>query len=590
MGYIFTTKDGTLITKLLQFVATDEQVDAAITKYLHENGISLAEGIDLKKLGASVENNKSNIHGMKDTIADLQKSQTNILLEYKDHFFSSWERGYLDEKSGNNTDDATYIRSVDYKKISSGDTVLISENPEGYVCAFYFYDENKKFVGASEMLSKDGYYKIQSSQVGWYVRAVVYAANINVDEVNIIYAGTAVSKMLDQVTNLSQGKELLGEAELDSAGKLELNVTKAAIEKAWNPNTALIAFLTDLHINCPSGQDAESIAKSATKIRRQLAAYNSICDAYPVDLCVYGGDYLNNSSQTSKSTATEALKAVRQLIDQTKEVPVIVAKGNHDDNTMYTDYKNGFISIETLYKILNNKDYEKAKRNADYLEMSYGYYDIPNKKIRVFILNTLDIPTTLDEDTNKLTYSAQNDSGFRQEQIQFVADNLKITEKGWQVIFFCHHPFVSFAKEDAEQAQTTAQPGKMTGKGEIVQVAHGSQAMLDVIKGFKSGTKGTATNTTQDFETSVAFDFTKNGSNRVIACIYGHTHVVYHRTVNGIHHIPLLKLKKIISEQDLNWSYFYTQNQGEINMGAVLAFVAGTAVGSVVMCLIQIKR
>ena len=44
------------------------------------------------------------------------------------------------------------------------------------------------------------------------------------------------------------------------------------------------------------------------------------------------------------------------------------------------------------------------------------------------------------------------------------------------------------------------------------------------------------------------------------------------------------------SEQDLNGSYFYTQNQGEINMGAVLAFVAGTAVGIVVMCLIQIKR
>lgn len=195
-----------------------------------------------------------------------------------------------------------------------------------------------------------------------------------------------------------------------------MNVTKAAIEAAWNPNTALIAFLTDLHISCPSGQDAENIAKSATKIRRQLAAYNSISSAYPVDLCVYGGDYLNNSSQTPKAVALEALKAVRLLIDQTEGAPVIVAKGNHDDNTMYTDYKNGFVSIETLYKILSNKDSEKAKRNADFLEMSYGYYDIPNKKIRVFVLNTLDLPTALDEDTNKLVYSAQNDSGFRQEQ------------------------------------------------------------------------------------------------------------------------------------------------------------------------------
>ncbi len=37
-------------------------------------------------------------------------------------------------------------------------------------------------------------------------------------------------------------------------------------------------------------------------------------------------------------------------------------------------------------------------------------------------------------------------------------------------------------------------------------------------------------------------------------------------------------------------SYFYTQNQGEINMGAVLAFVAGAIVGIGAMCLLQINR
>ena len=537
MGYNFTTKDGVVIAKLLQFVATDEQVNTAITNYLHKNGISLAEGIDLVKMNTNVGKNTSEISGLKETISDLQKAQTNILLEYKDHFFVSWEKGYINDTTGKDTGDTAYLRSVGYQKITSGDTVLISGNPAGYLCAFYFYDANKNFVGASAMLPPDGFYKIQNSQVGWYVRAVVYASTINTEEVNIIYAGSAISKMLEQVAAPSQGKTLLGEDELDSAGKLELNVTKAAIEAAWNPNTALIAFLTDLHINCPSGQDAESIAKSATKIRRQLAAYNSISSAYPVDLCVYGGDYLNNSSQTPKTVALEALKAVRMLIDQTEGAPVIVAKGNHDDNTMYTDYKNGFVSIETLYKILSNKDSEKANRNADYLEMSYGYYDIPNKKIRVFILNTLDIPTTLDEATNKLTYSAQNDSGFRQEQLQFVADHLQISEKGWQVIFFCHHPMLAFTKDEAEPSNNSKPTGAVSGKGGVVVPAHGSQAMLDIIQGFVKSTKGTVTNTTQDFEASVTFDYTNNGSNTVIACIYGHTHVKYHKIVDGINHI-----------------------------------------------------
>ena len=532
MAYNLITKDGQVLAKILQFVATDEQVNAAVTQYLHENGISLAEGIDLKKLSGTVAKNSSEIIGLKESVSDIKKAQTNILLEYKDHFLPSWERGYINEITGVDTGDTAYARSNGYQKITSGDTVLISGCPSGYTCAFYFYDTDKKFVGASEMLPANGTYKIQSSQIGWYVRAVVYAANIDLDAINIIFAGSAVSKLLEQAAPEQESSILLGEEELDSAGKLELNVTKASIEAALNANCALIAFETDLHIGCPSGQNTDTIAKAATKIRRQLAAYNSIAKAYPVDLCVYGGDYLNNSSQTNKETAMEALKAVRLLVDQTAGAPIIITKGNHDDNTMYTDYKNGYISIDSLYKTLTYKNSTMAVRNADYLEMSYGYYDIPNKKIRVFILNTLDLPTELDEDTNKLAYSAQNDSGFRQDQLQFVADHLQFSEKGWQVMFFCHHPMIPFEKETTE-----ADGYSVSGKGGCVLAAHGSQAMLDIIGAFVTGTKGIVTNTTQDFETSVSYDFTKNRSNTVIACVYGHTHVVCHKIVDGIHHI-----------------------------------------------------
>ena len=532
MAYNLINKDGQVLAKILQFVATDDQVNAAITQYLHENGVSLAEGIDLKKLSENVSKNISEITGLKESVADLKKPQTNVLLEYKDHFFSSWERGYINETTGVDTGDTAYVRSSGYQKLTSGDTVLISGCPTGYTCAFYFYDANKKFVGASEMLDSNGYYKIQNSQVGWYVRAVVHATSIDLEAINVILAGSAVSKLLEQVATDSGDTVLLGEDELDSAGKLELNVTKASIEAALDANCALITFQTDLHITCPSGQNAESIAKSATKIRRQLAVYNSIAKVYPVDLCVYGGDYLNNSSQTNKETAMEALKAVRMLIDQTEGAPIIITKGNHDDNTMYTDYKNGYISIDSLYKTLTNTDSTTAVRNADHLEMSYGYYDIPNTKIRVFILNTLDLPTELDENTNKLEYSAQNDSGFSQEQLQFVADHLQFSEKGWQVMFFCHHPMIPFEKETTE-----ANGYSVSGKGGCVLAAHGSQAMLDIIGAFVTGTKGIVTNTTQDFETSVSYDFTKNRSNTVIACVYGHTHVVCHKIVDGIHHI-----------------------------------------------------
>lgn len=84
---------------------------------------------------------------------------------------------------------------------------------------------------------------------------------------------------------------------------------------------------------------------------------------------------------------------------------------------------------------------------------------------------------------------------------------------------------------------TASRQEQSGGKGGVVLPAHGSQAMLDIIQGFVKSTKGTVTNTTQDFEASVTFDYTNNGSNTVIACIYGHTHVKYHKIVDGINHI-----------------------------------------------------
>ena len=87
MAYNLINKDGQVLAKILQFVATDDQVNAAITQYLHENGVSLAEGIDLKKLSENVSKNISEITGLKESVSDLKKPQTNVLLEYKDHFF-----------------------------------------------------------------------------------------------------------------------------------------------------------------------------------------------------------------------------------------------------------------------------------------------------------------------------------------------------------------------------------------------------------------------------------------------------------------------------------------------------------------------
>ena len=529
MGKVFKDKQGNVIAKLLQFVATDAQVNRAITDYLDKNGITLAEGVDLKKMSSDLSKTSLEVDGVKDAVSNLQKAQTNVLLQYKDHFIDTFEAGYIDDKTGTDADTAGYIRSVGLQKIQTQNSVLIVNAPTGYQYAWYFYDENQKFQGATQWMTKNDAYKITNSQVGWYVRCVMHSSGtLSIDAIDIILAGSAVTDILDQFMENQGSTELLGEEVLSSADKLELNVTKVSLQSVCDVNCIIISFLTDLHIACTAGKTPEELAEGATKIRRHIACYNLLAQEFDFDLCAYGGDYLNNSSQTNKEIALNAHKAVRFLMDKTdKSVPAIVGKGNHDDNTMYTDYKNGYVDSQNLYKLVTGKDSRKSKRDAEFLERSYGYYDIPNKKVRVFMLNSDDVPTSVTSD-NKLLYGGQNNSGFSQEQIRFVADHLLFDESGWQVIFFSHHPLKTFVNGDAEASGYSCSG---------VTATHGGQAMLDLITGFKNREQGTVKNVTADFEVSVDYDFTQNKSSTVIASICGHTHVYCHKQEDGIHYI-----------------------------------------------------
>ena len=248
MGKVFKDKQGNVIAKLLQFVATDAQVNQAITDYLDKNGITLAEGVDVKRMSSDLSKTLSDVDGIKEAMSDLQQAQTNVLLQYKDHFIDTFEAGYIDDKTGTDTEVAGYIRSVGLQKIQTQNSVLIVNAPTGYQYAWYFYDENQKYQGATQWMTKTDAYRITDSQVGWYVRCVMYSSGtLSIDAIDIILAGSAVTDILDQLMEQQGSSELLGEEVLSSADKLELNVTKASLQSVCDVNCIVIPFLTDLH-------------------------------------------------------------------------------------------------------------------------------------------------------------------------------------------------------------------------------------------------------------------------------------------------------------------------------------------------------
>lgn len=281
----------------------------------------------------------------------------------------------------------------------------------------------------------------------------------------------------------------------------ELNSTIDDLKALKNANTSVIAFLTDLHI----------AGGTPTKIKKAVYGYNCVTESIKTDLLLFGGDYMDNNPTTTKTQAIEWLTKLREIMSYRNDtVPAAVIKGNHDDNTMHTDYINGLVDEETFWSALGNIDDDRTVRNAGCIEDCYGYYDIPNQKVRVFYVNTVDLPQKLNEVTNTVNYKGQWDTGVSIKQLQFIADHLKFDEAGWRVMLFSHHPL---------QRDITIE----NGCG--VQTDRGGAALLELLDKFNKTTKaGSITVTGTGFAGTVTYDFSQNDDCKVIACVNGHTH------------------------------------------------------------------
>lgn len=327
------------------------------------------------------------------------------------------------------------------------------------------------------------------------------AIESNIDGIETTLQESGVSGAIQYQFTILEESGADVDVELSSDELVELNSTIAALRSLKKSNTAIIAFLTDLHI----------ANATATKIKKAIAGYNKISASVKTDLLLFGGDYLENNPTTTKEQALTLYSYLRDILSYCNDkAPAAVLKGNHDDNTMHTDYINGLIDFETFWAELGNIDDDRTVRNAGNIEDCYGYYDIPNQKVRVFYVNTVDLPQKLIEATNSVNYKGQWDTGISIEQLQFIADNLKFDTSGWHVMVFSHHPIMrDIAIENS------------CG----VQADRGGSALLELLDKFNTtNTSGSISVAGKDFEGAVNYDFTNNQDCKIVACVNGHTH------------------------------------------------------------------
>ncbi|MFS1017660.1 hypothetical protein ACFC9J_16585, partial [Enterococcus casseliflavus] len=163
------------------------------------------------------------------------------------------------------------------------------------------------------------------------------------------------------------------------------------------------------------------------------------------------------------------------------------------------------ITHEEMYQIATRPStiFDIVENPLD--KKGYYYYDVPDKKNRVIILNAQDVPISLDDD-GFAKYIDINVSGYRQAQIKWLYDVLKDTPTDTTVSIYQHYPFGKRYKTDMDY------------------YAYNYEMIDGIIDSFVTGgTYSRTYNANTDFTASISCDF--EGHKGTLAFLaHGHMH------------------------------------------------------------------
>lgn len=269
--------------------------------------------------------------------------------------------------------------------------------------------------------------------------------------------------------------------------KAQIGETQVRFQQ-WRGDDEVIVFptITDVHDGNLSFSDPLNwgLAKTHT-LFAQYAAGQFKAD-FIADLGDIGLDMNQDESQ-----ARLRMEISRRLY-KNSPVPILFALGNHDHNL------SGFFVTNKLFgKTFNGWTKSRGVKLVTGPNEDYGYYDLPEKKCRVFFLNSSD----------------EDYYGYSIEQLQFLADNLRLPE-GYSALVvehFCVYAKIGYWKTYADTR------------------AKRDELMMKILEDFVAGAKGT--------EEDVTWDFTENKGTSFVGLFCGDSHFDNQAYVNGVYYI-----------------------------------------------------
>lgn len=289
-------------------------------------------------------------------------------------------------------------------------------------------------------------------------------------------------------------------------------------------DTITSIHISDTHYATDSigRNDLENYGRSNNHLKN-VAEFTNFVD---VDYVVLNGD-THDGSTANKNIAMENFREVVSTLGLSN-TPYFVTWGNHCNNSWGDSRTNSITKVVNNYEpkeplsylhgkgrqmLSNTEMYDIATRPSTIFDiaenpidkMGYYYYDVPDKKHRVIILNPQDVPDVLDTD-GYVKYVGINVAGYRQAQISWFYQTLRNTPTDVAVSIYQHYPF-----------------GKRYSSA-LNYYPYNYEMIEGIIKNFVTGgTYSRSYSANTDFKASISCDF--QGRKGTLAFLaHGHTH------------------------------------------------------------------
>lgn len=212
-----------------------------------------------------------------------------------------------------------------------------------------------------------------------------------------------------------------------------------------------VLLMSDAHIEYSGGLEPERPG-----IMRQLDAIKALADEIGADAIMLGGDIIHGTNSHEG-----AMRDLNTYADVLKDapVPVLPARGNHDDNGYHsaqkppeiTHYDPHYCPISYIVNqqmwvdtLVDRVCKDKAIRDANDPKSTYYYADFPDKKVRMIFLDAYDYPYVASNGFH-LDCASEGWNHVPDHQIKWLCDvALDSTKDGWNFIACSHAPFKNF--------------------------------------------------------------------------------------------------------------------------------------------------